>query len=102
MGSVRVVMLDVLGEHGLEVVAADDEHSVEALAPDGADHPLARGARMGVLMMLVPSAAKTASKEAVNFVSRLRMRNLIEFAWSASSIEMLRACWVSSRRPGSK
>ncbi len=30
----------------------------------------ARGARTGVLMILVPSAAKTASKEAVNLASR--------------------------------
>ena len=31
---------------------------------------------MGVLMILIPSAAKTASNEEVNFVSRSRMRNL--------------------------
>ena len=37
---------------------------------------LARGARTGLLMILMPSAAKTASKEAVNLVSRSRMRNL--------------------------
>jgi len=29
-------MLDVLGEHGFEVTAVEDEHPVEALAPDGA------------------------------------------------------------------
>ena len=46
-------------------------------------------------MILVPSAAKTASKEAVNLVSRSRMRNLTGFVWAASSIEMLRACWVT-------
>ena len=55
---------------------------------------LARGARMGVLMTLVPSAAMAASKEAVNLVSRSRMRSLTGFVWAASSIEMLRACWV--------
>ena len=36
---------------------------------------LARGARTGVLMILMPSAAKTASKELVYLVSRSRTRN---------------------------
>ena len=39
----RVVVLDVLGEDCLEVTAAEDEHPVEALAPDGADDALADG-----------------------------------------------------------
>ena len=37
---------------------------------------LAGGARTGVLMIGMPSAAKTASKDALNLVSRSRMRNL--------------------------
>jgi hypothetical protein len=37
---------------------------------------LALGARTGVVMTLTTSAAKMASKEAVNLVSRSRMRNL--------------------------
>ena len=45
-------------------------------------------------MTLVPSAAKMASKEAVNLVSRSRMRRK-GFVWAASSIDMLRACWVT-------
>ncbi len=40
VGAVRVVVLHVLGEHGLEVTAAEDEHAVEALSPEGADHAL--------------------------------------------------------------
>ena len=51
-------------------------------------------------MILVPSAAKTASKEAVNLASRSRMRNVTAFAWSASSIERLRACWVTHAATG--
>jgi hypothetical protein len=43
-----VVMLDVLGEHGLKVVAAEDEHPVEAFAPEGADHALADGVGQGL------------------------------------------------------
>jgi hypothetical protein len=63
MGTVRVVVLDVLGENGFEMAGAEDEHPVEALAPDGADHALADGvgpgARTGLLTILVPSAANT-------------------------------------------
>ena len=36
-------MLDVLGKDCFEVPAPEDEHPVEALAPDGADHALADG-----------------------------------------------------------
>jgi len=43
----RVVMLDALGEHGFEVTAVEDEHAVEALAPDGADDALADGVGPG-------------------------------------------------------
>jgi len=45
--AVDVVVLDVLGEDCLEVTAAEDEHPVEALAPDGADHALTDGVRSG-------------------------------------------------------
>jgi hypothetical protein len=38
----------------------------------------ARGARTGVLIILIPSAAKTASKDLVNLVFRSRMRNLTD------------------------
>ncbi len=73
MGPVRVVMLDVLDKDCFEVTAAEDEDPVEALSPDGADHALTEGVGPrcsdGVVMTLVPSAAKTASKEAANLVS---------------------------------
>ena len=36
-------MVDVVGEHDLEVMAAENEHPVEALAPDGAHSPLSDG-----------------------------------------------------------
>ena len=52
--AVGVVVLDVLDKHGFEVAALEDEHPVEAFAPDGADHALADGvgpgARTGVPM----------------------------------------------------
>jgi hypothetical protein len=77
-------MLDVLGKDGFEVSAAEDEHPVEAFAPQCADHTLTDRIRPGRadrdLMILMPSAAKTASKEPVNLVSRSRTKNLIAFA----------------------
>lgn len=47
MRTVRVVVLDVLGEPGLQMAAAEDEHPVEALAPQRADHALTDRARPG-------------------------------------------------------
>ena len=35
--ALRVVVLDVLGEHGFEETSSEDKHLVEAFVPDGAD-----------------------------------------------------------------
>ncbi|MDA8358132.1 MAG: hypothetical protein M0Z95_17980 [Actinomycetota bacterium] len=43
----RAVLLDVLGEHGLKVAAAEDEHPVDALAPHGGGHALTAGVGPG-------------------------------------------------------
>ena len=67
-------------------------HSCRKVPITRSQMAFARDARTGVPMALTPSAANTASKELVNSVSRSRMRNLTAFAWSASSIERLRAC----------
>ena len=104
-GAVGVVMLDVLGEYGFEMAATEDEHPVEALAPQGACHALTDGVRSGCPDRALddPGAlcgGMTASKEAVYLVSRSRMRNLTVFAWSARSIERLRACWVTQSVTG--
>ena len=47
MGSVRVVMLHVLGKDCFEVTPSEDEHPVETLAPDGADDALTDGVGPG-------------------------------------------------------
>lgn len=104
MGPVRVVMLDVLGEHGLEVTAAEDEPSIEALAPDGADDVLADGARARSLDRGLDDPDDVGSEDGVEgcgvLVSRSRMRNLTGFARSARSFERLRACWVTQLATG--
>ena len=55
----------------------------------------ARGAGTGVVMILMPSAANTASKDPVNLVSRSRMRNLAVLTCSVRPMQMLRACRVT-------
>jgi hypothetical protein len=40
VAAVRVVVLDVLGEHDLQMAAAEDEHPVEAFAAQGPNHEL--------------------------------------------------------------
>ena len=51
----------------------------------------ARGARTGILMIRIPCAAKTASKEETNFVSRSCIKYSTGVARSASSTQMFRA-----------
>ena len=55
VGAVGVVMLDVLGKDCHEVVAPEDEHPVEAFAPDGAQHALADGVGPGLSSQSVAS-----------------------------------------------
>src|ERR1035441_10108198 len=73
-------------------------HSRRMVPTNRSQTAFARGALMGVLMMRIPSAAKTASKEEVNFVSRSRMRNLADVVRCVRSEQRLRACWVT--QPG--
>ena len=85
MRTVRVVVLDVLVEHAVSRwrrprMSVRSRHSRRNVAMTRSRTKFARGARIGVLITLVSSAAKTASKEEVNFVSRSRMRNLTRFA----------------------
>ena len=103
MGAVRVVVLDVLGEHSFQMAAPEDEHPIEALAPEGTDHPLADGIGLRRLDWGLddPGSFRCEhSVEAVNLVSRSRMRNLTAFTWSARFIERLRACWVTQPATG--
>jgi hypothetical protein len=55
----------------------------------------ARGARIGVLMISIPSVRKTSSNPAVNFVSRSWMRKRKSLPASANAIERFLACWVT-------
>jgi hypothetical protein len=103
--AVLVVVVDILAEHGFEVTSTEESmrsrHSRRMVPTRRSAMAFARGARTGVLMTLMPSAAKTTSKDLANLVSRSRMRNLTAASWSASSMEMFRACWVTQSVAGS-
>ena len=76
--AMAVVVAEVLGEDGFRVAATKtrsrSRHSRRTVPTKRSAMAFARGARTGVLMVLMPSAAKTASKEDVNLVSGLGLR----------------------------
>jgi hypothetical protein len=79
MRPVIVVVAEVFGEHRRQVPLSDDEHPVgrsrRTVPTHRSANEFARGARGGVLITSMPAPANTASKTAVNFVSRSRSRN---------------------------
>ena len=96
-GSARCTRRGPLGGGG-----AEDEESVRALSAHGARESFGErvrpGCADGVLMARMPSALKTASKEAVNLVSRSRIKN---FRWrrrSQSPKQKFLACRVTHAR----
>ena len=97
-------MLDVLGEHGLEMAAAEDEHPVEALAPEGADHALADGVGPGCPDRGLDDPDALGGEDGVEGSGELGVaiadEELDRLAWSARSIERLRACWVTQSATG--
>jgi len=101
---VGVVVLDELTEYHGEVTRSGDQEVIEAFAAQGADDPSviasARGARTGVRMMAMSAPAKTASKAALNLLSRSRITNRNWAVRSPRSISKLRACWVTQAPMG--
>ena len=77
---VGVVVIGVLAEDEPQMPFTSDQHPVQTFAAGAPD--LALGDRVrarrrtGVLTMRTPAAVTTASKAAVNLVSRSRIRNL--------------------------
>ena len=71
-------MSEVLDQHGLKVLATEDERAVQAFSPKRSHDALADGVRwdapMGVRMTSMPWDSNTASKLARNLASRSQMR----------------------------
>ena len=99
MGPVRVVMLDVLGKDCFEVTAAEDEHPVEALAPDGADHALTDGVGLGCSDGGGDDSGAVGGEDGVEGGAELGVaiadEELDRVRLVGDSIEMLRACLVT-------
>jgi hypothetical protein len=74
----RVVVGEVVAERPVEMTPTEDEGPVKAFTSEGADpsfgEGVALGARTGVRMAAMPSAAKTASKLLVYLASRSLIR----------------------------
>src|SRR5947207_14615811 len=56
------------------MIRSQSRHSARAVRTKRSANAFAFGARTGVLMISIPSLAKTASKSRVNLLSRSRMR----------------------------
>jgi hypothetical protein len=77
--AVRVVMREVLAQHGGEVARSGDQKVVEAFAAQGGDEAFRDGVRPGCLDRGADDpdvgAGNTASKAAVNVASQSRIKN---------------------------
>ncbi len=100
MRPVGVVVSFVLGQHAGKLPLTENQHAIQAFAADRPDPAFGvgarlRGARGGLRSTTIPASANAASKFAVNFVSRSRIKNRKPSARSARPIMQLRACWVT-------
>jgi hypothetical protein len=106
VGAVRVVVLNELRQHRGEVARPDDQELVEAFAAQGADEAFGDGVRSRCPHRRTDDvdvgAAKTASKAAVNLLSRSRIKKRNWLAWSPRSMSRLRACWVPQAPVGGR
>src|ERR671920_1428079 len=84
--SVGVVVLEVLLQHRREMARSDDQkwsrHSRRRVAIQRSTMAFALGARTGVRMIWMSAPVNTASKAAVNLLSRSRITNRNWSAWS--------------------
>ena len=97
-------MLEILAQYDVEVAWPGDQDVVEALAAEGADEAfgdrVCPGCPDRVRMMRMSAPANTASKAAVNLLSRSRIRNRSCSARSPRSMSRLRACWATQAPVG--
>ena len=77
------------------MIRSQSRHSARAVRTKRSAIAFAFGARTGVLMIRMPSLAKTASKSRVNLLSRSRIRNRNEPGCSWSVQVNWRACWLT-------
>lgn len=104
MRPVRVVMLDVLGEDGLEMPPAEDEHAIKALASESADDALADGVRPRCADRGLDDPDGLGGEDGVEGSGELGVaipdQELDRRRVLASSMQRLRACWVTQLATG--
>src|SRR6266496_2817228 len=81
-------------------ISSQSRHSARAVQTKRSANAFAFGARTGVLMISMPSLAKTVLKSRVNLLSRSRMRkrNGARRSWSVHV--NCRACWATQAPVG--
>jgi hypothetical protein len=94
VGPPAVVVLNIFREHYTQVPLIEDQHAVGEFGSDGAGEQFARGQRGGIRTTWMPTSARTASKDAVNWPARSRARNRNWVTRSPRSITRLRSCCV--------
>jgi len=100
-----VEMLDVGPKDPFQVwrrpwMSVQSRHSARTVPTHLSAKAFAFGARIGVQMILVPSALNTASKEPENLVSRSWIRKRGVVPCSSSVPATFRACWVTQAESG--
>jgi hypothetical protein len=88
----------VLGKHPAKVPLPEDQHAIGELGADGQHEAFGEavrpGQRGGILTIVMPASARTASQAVVNCPARSRTRNRKPAVRSPRSMMRLRACWV--------
>jgi len=99
MRAMGVVLIDVVGKNGVELVAGEDQDPVEALPTDGADETFGEriGPRGTDRCANDPDllGAEDLVKAGRDLVSRSRTRKWTACVRSANTMLRLRACWMT-------
>jgi hypothetical protein len=96
MGTMVVVVLEILEEESAELAFVPDQRVVQQLSSDGSHEPLCDGVRSGapggVWITSMPSVVKMLSKPVTNTVALSRIRNRTRSR--STAMDRLRAAWV--------
>jgi hypothetical protein len=97
--TVAVVVIDVLGQHGLQLSTSEDEHPVQHLTPNGADPSLGVGIRPWRPHRRGEHLESLGGKDRVERGGELGVRsrtsNRNRPTRSSRAMSRLRACWAT-------
>jgi hypothetical protein len=102
--TVAVVLIEVLGQHSLQLPASQDQHPVKQLTPDGADPPLRVGIHPRCPHRRPQHPQSLGSKDRIERYGELRIpipdQNRNWPTRSSRPMTRLRACWVTHSPTG--